>query len=582
MKKTLFSALVIVALLAWSAGAAHARSSYMKTFNQKYGTTKTVLDSCKVCHLRSDGGDRNSFGKDFNRAERRFNSWLEARDSDRDGFSNLQEIKARTFPGNYRSRPTSTTPPPPTSGDHSGMIWTGSSTCLVCHSNEANQVHASVHYQWKGSAEELINGQPVQGKTAGAMNSYCVNILGNWNSCSACHVGLGAVPEETAMMAQLNNIDCLICHQKEYKRVKVNGAFVPDTANMAIGMDQAAQTVHKPTRATCLQCHAKGGGGDNNKRGDMPLALGNTSDRNLDVHMSTTGQNITCQQCHTTQEHRIAGRGNDLRPTDLNAPMGCSTASCHQSFSHADSTLNRHTAKIACQTCHISTFARDAADTLATEATEMHRDWQFSHLAADGKMHPLYTMVNNVKPVYRFWNGQSSGYTVGDLATVDPETGVYLMSRPEGGINDPGSKLYPFKYKTSNAPMASRLDKLIALDTSVYFPTGDVNAAVRSGLQKMGLDPNEPYTFVTTGEFQLITHEVPPKTQALSCASCHGTTAQMDLKAIGYGLKAPESQLCVSCHSRKENKSFTEIHRKHVTDRRFDCSRCHNFTRAAQ
>ncbi|MFA5354360.1 MAG: hypothetical protein WC291_09025, partial [Thermodesulfovibrionales bacterium] len=81
--------------------------------------------------------------------------------------------------------------------DHLNMVWTGPETCLECHDEEATEVHASVHYQWKGAALEIVNGQPIQGKDAGAMNAYCINILGNWNGCSSCHVGLGAKPEAT-------------------------------------------------------------------------------------------------------------------------------------------------------------------------------------------------------------------------------------------------------------------------------------------------------------------------------------------------------------------------------------------------
>jgi len=41
----------------------------------------------------------------------------------------------------------------------------------------------------------------------------------------------------------LENIDCLICHQKDYKRKKdtVTGLMIPDTANMTITMDQASR-----------------------------------------------------------------------------------------------------------------------------------------------------------------------------------------------------------------------------------------------------------------------------------------------------------------------------------------------------
>lgn len=147
---------------------------------------------------------------------------------------------------------------------HAKLVWKGSpGLCLSCHKEEAREVYASTHYQWQGEALYRTGGPLMQGKISNAVNSYCINILGNWADCGSCHVGLGAQPvTNTATTdAQLNNIDCLICHQKDYKRIQVNGAFVPDTANMSITMNQAVRTVHRPERSNCLACHAKAGGG---------------------------------------------------------------------------------------------------------------------------------------------------------------------------------------------------------------------------------------------------------------------------------------------------------------------------------
>ncbi len=152
--------------------------------------------------------------------------------------------------------------------------WNGTATCLKCHQTEGEEVFHSTHYQWLGTTPYMTNGPDIQGKLDMGVNSYCINTTGNWNGCGACHAGLGARPEAAITTSQLENIDCLICHQDEYKRKKVDGVFVPDTVAMTISMRLAAQTIHLPTRQGCLQCHAKGGGGDNFKRGDMTLATG--------------------------------------------------------------------------------------------------------------------------------------------------------------------------------------------------------------------------------------------------------------------------------------------------------------------
>lgn len=463
--------------------------------------------------------------------------------------------------------------------------WQGAATCLQCHQTEAQQIFHSAHYQWLGDTPYMTNGPLSQGKLDVGVNSYCINTTGNWSGCGACHIGLGARPEPVVSQAQLENIDCLICHQDEYKRKKVNGTFVPDTGLMTISIVQAAQTVHRPTRKSCLQCHAKGGGGDNYKRGDMAIAHGVTADRNFDVHMATTGANLACQACHTTEEHHIAGRGSDLRQTDLDVEMACTK--CHttkaSTTGHTNLTIGRHVARVACQTCHIATYARNATDTAATEMTETHRDWRLPHVTASGAIHPTPTMAGNLTPRYAWWNGTSSNHLLYDDAVYDPQTGRITTSRPIGDINEVPSKLYPFKYKTATQPLATELNQLIALDTSVYFLNGNVQSSIESGLANMGYLPNEPFSWVETDTMQLLTHEIAPASAALACTSCHNNTSRMDLTgALGYQLKGTRSTVCTQCHEMKSYEGSTEyvkVHEKHVSSKRYDCNWCHDFSR---
>ncbi|MBI5583356.1 MAG: choice-of-anchor D domain-containing protein [Deltaproteobacteria bacterium] len=470
---------------------------------------------------------------------------------------------------------------------HTGLTWQGPQTCLACHESQARDMYGSTHYQWQGPALYTVNGPDVQGKLLTAVNSYCISILGNWNACGSCHVGLGAQPASNPVptLTDLQNIDCLMCHQKDYKRVKAAGVFVPDTAKMTITMDQAIQTVHLPERVNCLQCHAKGGGGDNNKRGDMALAHGTTADRTFDVHMATTGANLACQQCHTTKNHKIAGRGSDLRQTDLDVKMSCSTATCHPnktaSNGHVTADVNRHVGRVACQTCHISTYARNATDTAANETTEVYRDWQVPEFNVTlNRWEPTITRGGDLKPAYRFWNGASWNYSLKDPVLLDAATGAYATSRPEGGINDSLSKLYPFKYKKAAQPIADSLAMLIAADTAVYFAQGNYDAAVKAGLVNMGYPNTTAYRTIETDTFQLITHEVRPQGNALTCAQCHTTAAtQMNLRSMGYTMKGTQSTTCTQCHGSQSIPSYTSLHNRHVSSQGYDCSYCHNFSR---
>ena len=459
---------------------------------------------------------------------------------------------------------------------HQNLTWQGPTTCLACHENQAQEMFGAVHYQWKGQTPYVLNGADIQGKDAGSMNAFCINTLGNWNGCGSCHPGLGAKPETTMTQAQLENIDCLICHQQDYKRVKSGNVFVPDIANMTISMDQAVQTVHIPTRTNCVFCHARSGGGDAFKRGDLTLAHANTTDITFDAHMATTGSNLQCIGCHNWQNHQVPGRGADLRPSDLDTVPACTD--CHSDMAsggHSGSDIDRHTAKVACQACHIPVYGKNAADTPATEATETHRTWRQSEF--DVRWEPIITVANNLMPVYRFWNKTTQAYNLNDTATISEDTGKYGITRPIGSISDPNSKLYPFKYKTAEQPMTAT-QKLIALDTSVFFATGNPEQAISSGLTNMGLSPTEPYSWVTTDEFLMLNHEVMPSDGALSCNQCHGTTDRINFQQLGYVLKGPRSSVCTQCHELENETDYFEIHDEHRSEG-VDCSSCHSFSR---
>ncbi|HEY6872740.1 MAG TPA: chitobiase/beta-hexosaminidase C-terminal domain-containing protein [Geobacteraceae bacterium] len=480
--------------------------------------------------------------------------------------------------------------------NNTSLTWTGYGMCRTCHSTEANEMFNSVHYQWRG-ASGMTTGPATQGKFSATpdnstpLNAYCINILGNWNTyagCSTCHVGLGALPSPTPSDAQLDNIDCLLCHQKDYKRIRVNGGlYAPYTTAMTITMNQAVRTVTKPVRAACLQCHAKAAGGDAFKRGDMALAQGATTDTQFDVHMATTGANLPCQSCHTTANHRMAGRGSDLRVKDSDTAMGCSTTTCHPgkdslTAGHSSTDIDHHTGRVACQTCHIPVYAKNATDTAATEATETFRTWKTSVYNAPLKRYePTLTLNNDLMPKYAFFNGTSWGINMFDTPVLDPATGTYKIDRPNGTINDPvGTKLYPFKYKTSEMPLNTYRNTLIAVDTSKYFATGIVDDAINQGMVNMGYTSGEPFTYVITDEYQLITHEVPPATgNVLACADCHKNTTRIDLPGMGYVLKAAKPVICSQCHNERSYTDYKSIHDIHVTQRKKDCSWCHNFSR---
>jgi hypothetical protein len=511
----------------------------------------------------------------------------------RDTAGNSEAVKTQVY---------TITPPKTHDVNNTNLTWTGYSTCISCHNSQAAAMYQGVHYQWAGSAAEMTNGPAIQGKMdavdgSSALNAYCINIQGSWGPCGSCHVGTGAKPVATATpdAAQLASIDCLMCHKNPaiatpYARVRnaTTGLFEPSAT---VDMNNVVRTVIKPVRSACLGCHAKAGGGDAVKRGDLALASGNTTDANYDVHMATTRGNLACQRCHTYTNHRVAGRGTDLRPEDSTVEVTCSTSTCHPTKNsltsgHSSSGVSHHIGRVACQTCHLPRYAKDATDvaptpTNPTELTEMHRDWTLPEWSTvNNRYEPTQTKAGNLIPKYTFWDGTSWGNNAFNDAVIDPATGNYKVSRPNGGINTANTKLYPFKFKTAYQPFAN--GKLVTPKVATYFSTGNFDLAVQDGLTYMGM-PGAAYTLVTTDEYQVLNHQIPPASgNVLACNSCHGSTTQINLPALGYALKAAQSVVCTQCHGSETNPGFTSVHSKHVDSEKIDCSMCHSFSRAAE
>ena len=487
----------------------------------------------------------------------------------------------------------------PLEGSHAGLFsaYEGTSTCLACHTPEAKAVHGGVHYQWKGDASETVGLKSDHAGKLGGINDFCIypdiNWIGKLNNvleqpvdggCAKCHVGLGEKPAATASQGQLENIDCLICHSEGYKRTvgKVDGVyrFVPDTQKMGVSILQAAVDITLPSNGRCLDCHTKAGGGNNFKRGDLEEAHRNAT-RSFDVHLASKqsgGAGLSCVDCHTASGHRIAGRGTDLRPFDSLDEVSCEK--CHGNTPHDDEELDKHTYRVNCTVCHIPTFAKVAP-------TDMARDWSKPGELneARGLYEPFNIKKTQVIPEYRFFNGTSYFYQFGDAA-IPGENGFITMSAPMGSITDSGARIYAFKHHLGNQPIGTSEGRLLPLKIGLFFETGVIGQAVIKGVEAVGWS-YDGYEFARTERFMGLFHEVAPSGQALSCTDCHTDGGRMDFNALGYSPKQTYKgkALCASCHKDKSGKwkadeSFEKVHKKHVDDKKYDCSKCHVFSKA--
>ena len=97
-----------------------AKGSYLDDFNEVYGTQNTRLDSCDHCHPGGRTSRLDPYGDDMVVKHKQGLSWkesivaIESLDSDGDGWTNLEEIEALTFPGIADDHPNGTPTPTPT------------------------------------------------------------------------------------------------------------------------------------------------------------------------------------------------------------------------------------------------------------------------------------------------------------------------------------------------------------------------------------------------------------------------------------------------------------------------------------
>jgi hypothetical protein len=106
--RILLAAVIAAATLATAYGV----GSYMTSFESTYpAAVGTSIDKCTLCHTSSSGGSRNSYGSAYASNGYSYKA-IESLDSDGDGFTNLEEIKALTFPGSASSKPAGDTTVP--------------------------------------------------------------------------------------------------------------------------------------------------------------------------------------------------------------------------------------------------------------------------------------------------------------------------------------------------------------------------------------------------------------------------------------------------------------------------------------
>ncbi|MGD9186849.1 MAG: Ni/Fe-hydrogenase cytochrome b subunit [Desulfobacteraceae bacterium] len=430
--------------------------------------------------------------------------------------------------------------------------------CLSCHEKEGEAILRTAHWNWHGASPYTVGHEKRidLGKKSATINNFCINLNGNWPRCTSCHIGYGW-EDQNFDFTDMTRIDCLVCHDTtgKYKKTPTDAGFPQKNLDLVA----IAQNVGRPSRSTCgMNCHFRGGGGDAVKHGDMCSILENP-DKQHDVHMGVSGGglNFKCQDCHKTRNHMISGRSISVPAVegDISCEY-CHTDKPHVGRELIDHHLNKHTRHVACQTCHIPLYSKGSP-------TKIFWDWstagQDCEIDKDKYGKPNYAKKKGnflwkeaVKPTYFWYNGTVKRYLLGDRIN---EHGPTDLTQPVGSINDPASRIYPFKLHRGKQISDKIYQYLITPKLwDGFWKHWDWDKAAAEGMQASGLPYSGQYEFVETVMYWGLTHEVVPKENALACAECHASLT-----------KAP---YCGKCHQERPDVDFKALVYKGINFKR--------------
>jgi len=215
----------------------------------------------------------------------------------------------------------------------------------------------------------------------------------------------------------------------------------------------------------------------------------------IDVHIGKLG--FTCSSCHAGENHKILGASHGSLAAGVNH---ISCLGCHKEKPHKKKMLNDHISSVACETCHIPSFARE-------EPTKTWWDWSTSGKNENRELDeygmPTYNKKKgdfewgkNVIPEYRWHNGQADYYQFGDK--FDPAK-VVELNKLSGSIKDTKAKITPFKVMRGKQIYDSENNYLIVpklYGEGGYWKTFDWNAAAVLGMQSIDLAYSGKFDFV--------------------------------------------------------------------------------------
>ena len=398
--------------------------------------------------------------------------------------------------------------------------------CLQCHKDSAHEVMQTAHWNWQGE-EVMVSGhtEPIRIGKRNVINNFCIGIQSNWPACTMCHIGYGW-EDETFDFDDPTRVDCLVCHDNSGTYLKkFRGAGIPDES---VDLLAVARSVAMPLRQNCGSCHFQGGGGNAVKHGDMDETLLFPSAR-IDIHMGK--YDMHCVDCHRTQQHQIRGRSITVSVGGENF-VECTD--CHDPEPHAEIRLNKHTDRVACQSCHIPYMSPDTGTKMTWDWSEAGQDLDITDEHQYLKIKGLFTWAKKVKPEYYWYNKTSARYITGDK--IDPSIPTRITG-PFGEHDDPEAKIWPFKVHRGKQPYDTVNGYFLVPNVhgnEGFWTAFDWPKALELGSRVTGLPYSGSHDFAPTEMYFPLSHMVVTPDKALSCRDCHGERGRLDWRALGY------------------------------------------------
>ena len=453
-------------------------------------------------------------------------------------------------------------------------VYEGTSDCLNCHGMIGADMLMRAHFTWQGVSSNITGFEEGPHGKNDLINNFCVAVPSNEGRCTQCHAGYG-YDDKNYDFNDMKNVDCLVCHDQTgtYAKAPKTAGLPAEGVDLGAVARSVANNEGVPTIKNCIGCHAKAGGGDNVKHGDLALALVNTT-KEFDVHMGTDGANVDCVFCHGVKkdgsknviDHGIGGMPyHSVDEGEMKTCEGChGDANSVHAGKPVEAVITLHP-MLACQVCHIPTFARgtptktewyweDAGDLERGVEYDPSFDYGENGVPIYDPMKGSFVWENNVRPTLRYFDGKWDRFIIGanDTFTGTPTTEAPVaLGEPSADHNTPGAKIYPFKKMVGNQPADANNNKVLVPHLfgtkggpNPYWGNWNWDLALQDGALYTGQTYSGAYQFVPTVMYLTVNHEVAPKEQAygytgnISCGDCHNG-GQIDWTELGWTDEPP-------------------------------------------